>query len=120
MSTRCTIAHSNQFHLYQECFEQDNVYLRLDSGDWSASLETATIDWRDGESVRPSLHLRVDVIIWRQIVEGWMRSHWAQHPEDDHKKVEINFESFNSWLEGLAAKKSSISEEEKREVDDDQ
>ena len=115
MSTRCTIAHSNEFHLYEECFDKDNVYLRLDNGNWSASLETSHIDWRDGESTRPSLHLRMDVTLWRRIVEGWVISRWGQHPEDDHTKVEVDFEGFNSWLESLAAKKSSMVEQDKKE-----
>lgn len=115
MSTRCTISHSEDFHLYEECFDKDNVYLSLDSAGWSAALETAAIDWRDGESMRPSLHLRMDVTLWRRIVEGWITSQWGQHPEDDHKKVELNFEAFESWLAGIAAKKASIIEKEKKE-----
>ena len=31
MSTRCTIAYDQKdFHFYQECFENENVYLELD------------------------------------------------------------------------------------------
>lgn len=109
MSTRCSIAYSDDFHLYQECFENDNVYLRLDSGDWSASLETSTIDWRDGDSTRPQLHLKIDVTMWRQIVEGWMKSGWGQNPEDDHKPFEINMDVVNR----LANKKKAEEDETK-------
>jgi hypothetical protein len=98
MSTRCTIDYDDSFHLYQECFEQDNVYLRLDSGDWSASLETATIDWRDGVSTRPQLHIRMNVTMWRQIVEGWVTSRWGQHPELDHTKIDIDPETTSRWI----------------------
>ena len=116
MSTRCTIAYSDDFHLYQECFEQDNVYLRLDSGDWAASLDTSAVDWRDGESTRPQLHVKMNVTLWRQIVEGWMKSHWGQHPEDDHGKIDFDPDAFNSWLSSLPKKK----EEDNKEVDNDQ
>lgn len=115
MSTRCTIAHSDKFHLYEECFDRDNVYLLLDDDKWSASLETAAVDWRDGASTRPSLHLKLDVTLWRQIVEGWITSQWAQHPENDHKRFEYDHEALGSWLEGLTAKKESMVEEEKKE-----
>lgn len=100
MSTRCTISYSDDFHLYEECFDRDNVYLCLDNGDWSAALETATVDWRDGNSRRPSLHVRMGVDLWRQIVDGWVKSHWAQHPERDHEQVEFD----GGWLSKLAGK----------------
>lgn len=105
MSTRCTIAHSDEFHLYEECFDRDNIYLRLDEGDWAASLETATIDWRDGESTRPTLHVRMSVDLWRKVIEGWTSSYWANHPEDDHRKVDFDPEAL-SWLEKINRKVS--------------
>jgi len=90
MSTRCTISYDDQFHLYQECFENDNVYLALDGAGWQAGMTTATVDWRDGDSTSPRLCLQLDVTLWRKIVEGWLASQWGQHPEDDHKKIEFN------------------------------
>lgn len=105
MSTRCTVAHDDDFHLYQECFEQDNVYLQLDGGDWSASLDTSKIDWRDGDKSSPSLQIRMDVTMWRKIVEGWMASHWAQHPELDHRKIECDPEATLKWLSDLSKNK---------------
>lgn len=95
MSTRCTIVHDKEFHLYQECFEQDNVYLQLDSGNWSASLETSAVDWRYGNHSNPQLHVKIDVEIWRKIVEGWMVSHWGRHPEEDHRKPDTD--DFGTW-----------------------
>lgn len=112
MSTRNTIAYDSDFHLYKECFEYDNVYLRLDSGDWAASLETEVIDWRDGEVSRPTLHLRVDVTMWRKIVEGWLESQWSQTPEDDHKKIEFNLEKTSRWLRASKEKTNEIDKEE--------
>lgn len=112
MSTRCTISHDKDHHLYQECFEYDNVYLRLDSGDWAASLETESIDWRDGEFSRPRLHLKMDVTLWRSIVEGWLESQWGQNPDDDHRKMEINLEKTNRWLRGAKDETDEIEKEE--------
>ena len=99
MSTRCTIAYSDDFHLYQECFEQDNVYLRLDGGEWAASLDTAVVDWRDRESTKPQLHIKMDVTMWRKIVEGWLKSEWANDPDQDHKKINFDPEATLKWLE---------------------
>ena len=105
MSTRCTISYDDNHHLYQECFENDNVYLTLDGDGWQAGITTATVDWRDGDSTSPSINLQIDVTLWRKIVEGWMVSQWGQHPEDDHKKMNFDFESTSTWLESLKVKK---------------
>jgi hypothetical protein len=113
MSTRCTIAYDQRdFHLYQECFENDNVYLHLDGEGWTASLETATVDWRDGELSCPSLRLQIDVTLWRKIVEGWMASRWGQDPSMDHKKQDFDPETLNSWLSSLARKHEEESRDE--------
>ena len=108
MSTKCTLAHDKEFHLYEECFEQDNVYLRLDDGAWSASLETSVVDWRYGESTRPRLHLKMDVTLWRKIVEGWAESQWGRDPTRDHRKVEFDVDATNAWLEGMKGNKEEL------------
>ena len=113
MSTRCTIAYDQRdFHLYQECFENDNVYLQLDGDGWAASLDTANVDWRDGTGSRPSLGLRIDVTLWRKIVEGWLTSQWGQDPSYDHKKHDWDHEAFNGWLESLKLKKMQENKDE--------
>lgn len=99
MSTRCTISHSNDYHLYRECFENDNVYLTLDGKGWQAGITTASVDWRDGNSTSPSLSLQIDVALWRQIVESWAASEWAKNPGLDHEKMDFEPESTLKWLE---------------------
>jgi hypothetical protein len=111
MSTRCTIAYDQKdFHLYQECFENDNVYLQLDGEGWGASLDTDRVDWRGGEGKLPSLLLRIDVTLWRKIVEGWSSSQWGQDPSFDHKEDNWDPEAFNGWLENLKLKKEEKNE----------
>jgi hypothetical protein len=111
MSTRCTIAYDQKdFHLYQECFENDNIYLQLDGEGWGASLDTDRVDWRQGEGKIPSLLLRIDVTLWRKIVEGWANSQWGQDPSFDHKKDNWDPEAFNGWLENLKLKKGEKNE----------
>ena len=110
MSTRCSLSYDNDHHLYQECFENDNVYLNLDSGDWDASIETASVDWRDGEFSRPRLSVRMNVTLWRKIVEGWLATDWAQHPELDHQKIQFDPDGFSKWLESLPLRKKASEE----------
>jgi hypothetical protein len=107
MSTRCTIAYDQKdFHLYQECFENDNVYLQLDGVGWDASLDTTSIDWRDGDVNRPSLKVRIDVTLWRRIVEGWLESQWAKDPSLDHVKDNLDPETSLRWIEKYKENKS--------------
>jgi hypothetical protein len=111
MSTRCTIAFDQKdFHLYQECFENDNVYLQLDGDGWAASLDTANVDWREDTGPRPKLGLRIDVTLWRMIVEGWLASEWGKDPSRDHEKIDFDPEVVNSWLESLKSKKEKSDE----------
>jgi len=37
MSTKCTIKYGDDFHFYNECFDEENVYLDLDNGMWEAN-----------------------------------------------------------------------------------
>jgi hypothetical protein len=106
LSTRCTIAFDQKdFHFYQECFENDNVYLELDGDGWAASLDTANVDWREDTGPRPKLGLRIDVTLWRKIVEGWLASEWGKNPDHDHEKVGFDPEAKNVWLEALKSQK---------------
>ncbi len=81
MSTKCTIGHSESFHLYEECFDSDRVYLRLDGSDVVAQIDTR------GKTTQVTVG--IDVSVWRQITEAWQKSHWAQHPERDYVEKEF-------------------------------
>ncbi len=101
MSTKSTLSHSSEYHLFQECFEKDNVYLNLDGGDWSATLDTS--GWVMGNS-HPQLHLKIDVKLWRRIVEGWVNSQWGQNPSEDYAKIDFDLDQANAWLDNLHKK----------------
>jgi hypothetical protein len=101
MSTKVTISYDDVYHVYQECFENDNVYLQLDGDGWAASLDTANVDWREETGPRPKLGLRVDVGLWRNIVKGWLESEWGKDPSMDHRKVEFDPDATNLWLERM-------------------
>lgn len=83
MSTKATLAYDDDFHLYRECFESDNVYLRLDPGALSA-FQTS------GVNRNTSVTVGIPIKVWRQIVEGWLDSYWASHPDEvDNTPIEF-------------------------------
>jgi hypothetical protein len=91
MSTKCTIGHGPQFHLYEECFDSDNVYLKLDGG-----AETSVPNW-DGQQ---SVVLKIDINLWRAIVSSWTNGKWAQDESRDHMKLDMD----TAWLEEFEKK----------------
>lgn len=82
MSTKVTLSHSDDYHLYAECFDNDNVYLRLDPG---ALSEFQT----DGQNRAVSVTVGIPIKIWREIVSGWSESQWAKNPERDNEPIEL-------------------------------
>lgn len=43
MSTKASIACSDNFHLYHECFDEENVYLELEGVEFNASPNRVTV-----------------------------------------------------------------------------
>lgn len=91
MSTKCTIGHSNKHHLYAECFDNSNVYLRLHDG--------FTLRFSN-ESSTQNATVSIDIGLWRQIVKAWNESSWAKDEERDYSEVNVDL----SWLEEMAKK----------------
>ncbi len=93
MSTKMTIGYNNDkgFHLYEECFESDNVYLQLDGTSHKVLKEELS-----GE-----LTISIDVQTWRMIVESWINSHWGKNPDQDYKKLDdIDNQMVENFLNG--------------------
>jgi hypothetical protein len=64
MSTKCTIAHGENFHLYREVFDEDHVYLELDTtrfevGYGRVMLPIPVHIW---ETIRPLGGARLDLV----------------------------------------------------------
>jgi hypothetical protein len=72
MSTKSSIACNDDYHLYQECFENDNVWLRIDNAVimFDSATGTATVG--------------IPIATWRSIVDGWKESHWAKDESLDN------------------------------------
>ena len=104
MSTRCTIGHDEDYHLYEECFDTSNVYLQLDKK-FEAELSVGSADWRDNAAPnRMMLNVKLDVKVWRAIAEAWAKSEWAARPDRDYSKFAAEMPE---WIEELAKKRES-------------
>ena len=77
MSTKATIAHGDHFHVYQEMFEGENVYLQIDKHGGFVQImgDRVTI------SLPPSL---LD-----QIARGWLEN---REKFDTEPNIELNLE----------------------------
>lgn len=98
MSTRCTIGYGEGYHLYEECFDQDKVWLELEGK--VSEIEYSSI--RDG-----CLVVGIDVTAWREIVKAWVESHWANNPDRDHKQPELNLSGFEELISKLKTNKEN-------------
>lgn len=43
MSTKCSIAHGTSFHLYNEVFDDEHVFLQLDKADFEATPDSVMV-----------------------------------------------------------------------------
>ena len=80
MSTKCTLGHGPQHHLYAECFENENVHLQLDRLEY----EVCRYDGAD------SLRVAIPIKLWREIVQAWLESEWSKDPGRDNAKLEFD------------------------------
>lgn len=96
MSTKVTLSHNDDYHLYEECFEQENVWLQLDN-----PTELSVYAHHEEKSAGSSVTVAIPIATWRHIVEGWLNSHWAQHPDRDNEPVLSSVEDTIAWLEGI-------------------
>lgn len=79
MSTKCTIGYGDDWHLFNECFENDNVHLILENMEFSVDKSTN----------KSSVRVQIPIETWRSIIEQWDKSYWAEHQELDNKPIEF-------------------------------
>lgn len=102
MSTKITISYGDDYHLYEECFDKGNIYIRLDN---IGGLDVSVTP--NGTSGTISIPIK----IWRDIVSGWLKSSWADNPDlDNMDPLELfNPDSTIEWLS------KAINDEDKSE-----
>ena len=99
MSTKCTLSYDKEnklkYHLYQECYENDNVWLQLDD---AKEFEVS----REGDKTQ--VRMAIPIEVFRHMVEGWLKSEWGKNPSMDHYQISSeDFEAGIKVLEKIAA-----------------
>lgn len=69
MSTKITLSHDKDYHLYQECYDDKNVYIRVDGYEFEVNNKSATI--------------QIPLEIWEKIVSEWPNSKNRFIPKDE-------------------------------------
>ena len=88
MSTKATIINDKVYHLYEEAFDNDNVYLDLDdlSG---CCFELWT---NDTDEIKSHATISIPVKAWRNIVRAWNKSSWARDESRDGSSIMLDGE----------------------------
>ncbi len=87
MSTKATIAHGPNFHLYHEAFEQNVVYLELEKAFFEASPEKVTV--------------AIPVVIWEVIrKQTGIDLSWASKSDEELRQ----------WVENEVDKRIALSQ----------
>ncbi len=73
MSTKISIAHGKEYHLYQEIFDASNVYIEVRNHDFTVSNGSAMI--------------QIPIKAWRNMVTGWQQSGWPESDDDSDKQI---------------------------------
>ena len=97
MSTKCSIGYGDDFHLYEECFDQDKIYIELNGDQHDLEVEFL--------GKNKSFTVAIDITTWRKIVESWNKSHWSSHPERDHEQPKIDLEYLQELAETIKKQK---------------
>ena len=102
MSTKASISHSDKHHFYEECLDNNNVYLEVNN---PPGVE---LSHRDLSGVTATLIIPIE--IWRQVVEDWINSYWAKHPERDNAEIKLDFSHITSLFAATKSKKEKEDE----------
>lgn len=85
MSTKTTISHGQNYHLYQEIFDVSHIYLRVEGHEFDVS--------RDGAMIQ------IPIEAWRTMIEDWSKRGWTK--EEDNSEQTISTEWINSFQKTL-------------------
>jgi len=71
-----TIEYGDDFHLYEECFERDNVWLELENVQASVSTNPNFVK------------IGIPIKIWRKIIKGWSENPWGGDESLDNRSYD--------------------------------
>ena len=103
MSTKVSISHSKDHHLYQEIFDVSNVYLKVDRSEF--------------EATNNSVMVQVPIKIWRQIVQDWTRAGWPESEDNSEDKIAEEWLNPPTFIMGNASDETVIFQRVKNEKD---
>jgi len=83
MSTKASISYGDRHHFYEECLDNNNVYLEVNK---PPGIELSHRDF-DGTTAT----IIIPIEIWRQVVEDWLESAWGKSPEHDNTEIKLDF-----------------------------
>ena len=87
MSTKATIINNKSYHLYEEAFDNDNVYLDLED------LSGCCFEiWEEGDQMKTHATITIPIKAWRNIVKAWSKSSWSADSTRDGSKVILDNE----------------------------
>ena len=105
MSTKCSIAYGDKFHLYEEIGDTNSIWLQID--------DASDARVRVHDNHKSDVRVAIDIKVWRQIVEGWLASTWARDDSLDYKRDTFDYSSTMEWLEKISKTKPNTDPEEK-------
>lgn len=81
MSTKITISHGKNYHLWEEIFDRSNVYLRVEGHEYETS--------------NGKVMVQIPIEVWRSMIQDWSKRGWSE--KEDGTETEIS----NNWLSSL-------------------
>ena len=79
MSSKLTISQNDDYHLFEEAFNNSFVHLQLDD---CKELDVKSNHF--GGTSERQITVGIPIETWRSVIEGWLDSYWAKHPGLDH------------------------------------
>jgi|TARA_R110002073_G_scaffold64994_1_gene162591 hypothetical protein len=79
VSSKLTISQNDDYHLFEEAFNNSFVYLQLDD---CKELDVKSNHF--GGTSERQITVGIPIETWRSVIEGWLDSYWAKHPGLDH------------------------------------
>lgn len=100
MSTKRSISFGKDYHLYQESYEQDHVWIQLDD---AIEFKVSKNELND----KVFLRVAIPIAAWRQMTKDWAESDWCKNPTQDGYRMGTTGDfSFVKQLKDLAKNQS--------------
>jgi hypothetical protein len=103
MSTKVTISHDKEHHLYQEIFDVSNVYLEVSGHEFEASSGRVMV--------------QVPIKAFRSMIKAWEKSGWPESDDNSESKIANEWLDPPTFMMGKASDETVIFKKVKNEKD---